>query len=109
MTHRNDAGHTAKIIRTHPPASLAGAGLGVDALTFSGTYPLTRLAITDTDMLPASKQSDDNNDDDVTDGAAVTAEVFGYSTLKYENTAVNCISSNFFAEKERKKEKALKG
>ena len=109
MTHNNDAGQTAKIIRTHPPASLAGAGLGVDALTFSGTYPLTRLAITDTDMLPASKQSDGNNDDDVTDGAAVTAEVFGYSTLKYENTAVNCISSIVFAEKERKKEKTLKG
>ena len=54
-------GGKAKVLRTHPPA-YAGAA-AVDALTFSGTYPATRLAVTDA-SLPAK------------------LSVFGYSTLK---------------------------
>ena len=94
-------GKVAKVVRTHPPRSLAGAGAGVDALTFSGTYPLTRLAITDEEMLPTP--GDRAADTAAQHGgtapgagagaagagggggggaAAVTAEVFGYSTLK---------------------------
>lgn len=49
----------AKMIRTHPPH---GYGTGVDALDFSGTYPLTRLRVSDV-ALPG-------------------VDIFGYSTLK---------------------------
>jgi len=54
-------GGTAKVLRTHPPGYAASAA--VDALTFSGTYPVTRLSVTDA-SLPAN------------------LDVYGYSTIK---------------------------
>jgi uncharacterized protein (DUF608 family) len=56
-------GGKAKVLRTQPPAYLAANA--VDALTFSGSYPATRLAVTDSTMPSSAKLS-----------------VYGYSTLK---------------------------
>lgn len=51
----------AATLRTAPPGGLPG----VDALTYSGSYPVSRLAVTDAALA----------------GAGVSATVFGYSTL----------------------------
>eukprot|EP00038_Savillea_parva_P009621 m.184763 g.184763 ORF g.184763 m.184763 type:complete len:1027 (+) comp16225_c0_seq1:84-3164(+) len=57
-------GNTARMVRTQPPAFLSDPQAAApEALTFSGTYPLTRLAIHDTDLVAPT-------------------EVYGYSTLK---------------------------
>ena len=58
-------GGKAKMLRTHPPAYATAAA--VDAMTFSGTYPATRLQVSDAALTPES-------------GAKVS--VFAYSTLK---------------------------
>ena len=54
-------GTSAKMLRTHPPSYASAAA--VDALTFSGTYPVTRLNVGDASL-----------------GAKMS--VYGYSTLK---------------------------
>lgn len=55
-------GSAAKMLRTTPPPYAASAA--VDSLTFSGTYPVTRLAVGDEAL------------------AAAELSVYGYSTLK---------------------------
>ena len=62
-------GGQAKVLRTQPPATHDAAD-AVDALTFGGTYPVTRLAVTDTSL--KSKLS-----------------VYGYSTLKPTDLAAS--------------------
>ena len=62
-------GTAAKMLRTHPPSYASSAA--VDALTFSGTYPVTRLNVTDTSF--DAKMS-----------------VYGYSTLKPTDLKVRC-------------------
>jgi hypothetical protein len=66
----------AKVLRTQPPGYLNGKQ--VDALTFSGTYPLTRLMINDTSLLRATRDDSSTPSDT---SAGVEASVFGYSTL----------------------------
>ena len=56
-------GDTARVLRTHPPASMADDA--VAALNFSGTYPVTRLSVLDLAL---------------TQGA--TVDVYAYSSLK---------------------------
>lgn len=71
-------GGKAKVLRTHPPGYAAGHG--VDALTFSGSYPLTRLLVEDRALTtPAETAS--------AAGGGVETRVFGYSTLKPTNLA----------------------
>lgn len=55
----------AKMLRTTPPAYGRAMGAAVDALNFSGTYPLTRLQVLDSAL-----------------GESVNMEVFGYSKLQ---------------------------
>jgi hypothetical protein len=77
-------GGKAKVLRTHPPAYAAGHG--VSALTFSGSYPLTRLLVEDEALTSGGGGGGEDptataaSDDDSTSG--VEARVFGYSTLK---------------------------
>jgi hypothetical protein len=70
-------GGKAKILRTHPPGYAAGHG--VDALTFSGSYPLTRLLVED-DTLTNPVEYMSTADNIV--GGGVETRVYGYSTLK---------------------------
>ena len=65
-------GTSAKMLRTHPPSYASAAA--VDALTFSGTYPVTRLNVADASL-----------------GAKMT--VYGYSTLKPTDLKVQCTSA----------------
>eukprot|EP01046_Picozoa_sp_COSAG06_P028483 COSAG06_NODE_2570_length_6648_cov_1.782257_2_plen_142_part_00 len=65
-------GSSAKMLRTHPPG-YAGSAAAVDALTFSGTYPVTRLNVTDASL-----------------GAKMS--VYGYSTLKPTDLKVRFIN-----------------
>jgi non-lysosomal glucosylceramidase len=67
-------GGKAKVLRTHPPSSLAADG--VDALTFSGSYPLTRLVVEDESLTTGAAEA-----------AGLETRVFGYSTLKPTNLA----------------------
>jgi len=46
------AGGVAKVLRTHAPAWAAGAG--VQQVTYSGSYPLSRLAVSDPELGEAS-------------------------------------------------------
>ena len=62
-------GTSAKMLRTHPPSYASAAA--VDALTFSGTYPVTRLNVADATL-----------------GAKMS--VYGYSTLKPTDLKVQC-------------------
>eukprot|EP01043_Picozoa_sp_COSAG02_P029296 COSAG02_NODE_1816_length_10778_cov_4.675812_8_plen_110_part_00 len=62
-------GTSAKMLRTHPPSYASAAA--VDALTFSGTYPVTRLNVGDASL-----------------GAKMS--VYGYSTLKPTDLKVQC-------------------
>ena len=59
------------MLRTHPPSYASAAA--VDALTFSGTYPVTRLNVADASL-----------------GAKMS--VYGYSTLKPTDLKVQCAS-----------------
>lgn len=53
----------AKVLRTHPPAYLAGNG--VSEITFSGTYPVTKLALSEEEFV-----------------ADAPVSLFAYSTLR---------------------------
>lgn len=57
------------MLRTHPPSY--GSTAAVDALTFSGTYPVTRLGVTDASL--NGKLS-----------------LYAYSTLKPTDLKVRC-------------------
>lgn len=59
-----------KVLRTHPPAYLRGQG--VSQLTFSGTYPVTKLALADAELALA-------DDDHLQD---TPLSLFAYSTLR---------------------------
>ncbi len=59
-------GGTARVLRTHAPLSLGGVAQPTAALAFSGSYPLTRLAIDDQGLVPATAD----------------AALYGYSTLR---------------------------
>jgi hypothetical protein len=67
----------AKVLRTQPPGYLSGHA--IDALTFSGTYPITRLVLNDSALL---KTSDEKPSSATASSDAVQASVFGFSTLK---------------------------
>ena len=64
-------GKSAKVLRTHPPGYASGHG--VSALTFSGSYPLTRLLVEDEALTTAAPEAD---------AGGIETTVFGYSTLK---------------------------
>ena len=59
-------GGTARVLRTHTPQSLGGVATPTAALTFSGSYPLTRLALEDATLVPPTAELD----------------LFGYSTFR---------------------------
>ena len=58
-------GGSARVLRTHAPQSLGGAAQPTAALAFSGSYPLTRLAVEDAGLVPPTAD----------------LALFGYSTL----------------------------
>jgi len=58
------ASGTARAVRTHPPAYAAANG--VDSITYSGSYPVSRLAIADAGLA----------------AVGVSATVFAFSTLR---------------------------
>jgi uncharacterized protein (DUF608 family) len=73
-------GGKAKVLRTHPPAYAAGHG--VSALTFSGSYPLTRLLVEDEALTSGSGEDPTATTASEDSAGGVEARVFGYSTLK---------------------------
>ena len=65
-------GSKSRVLRTHPPAALAGKG--VSSLTFSGTYPVTRLVLDPSDFKGTAEGAGG--------GMPAAASVYGFSTLR---------------------------